>query len=365
MKYNIFKKISFYKFRQYIVENKKIEGIKIINNLFRKKYFRESLSKIQKLTNVKKKLQSIIIINRLLDNRITIIRLKALNSIDIFLWQKMKSDAIYTIIEIINQRRLQLIANAFYTIKNYTIIKIITGLEIINEIFIYKKNKQNYYVLNKLKDLNDFIITKNNIIYLESILFKIILYHKGKTLQKIKTYIEKKKKFQNIYYFYRKNDEYKTKSYVSNKLIKSTSNNSINKNNNNNNNYNNILNKSQDNIISKNTNITLSSKTCISKKNTASKWLNSNKIDNTGNNFKIESNNQRNIIAPSPKDFISFTLNTNNKEKKSEDKIDIDDNDNDNDNKENDDDDIWTINVEKWEANQDIDDSFYKSKNDK
>ena len=162
-----------------------------------------------------------------------------------------------------------------------------------------------------------------------------------------------------------KNDEYKTKSYVSNKLIKSTSNNSINKNNNNNNNYNNILNKSQDNIISKNTNITLSSKTCISKKNTASKWLNSNKIDNTGNNFKIESNNQRNIIAPSPKDFISFTLNTNNKEKKSEDKIDIDDNDNDNDNKENDDDDIWTINVEKWEANQDIDDSFYKSKNDK
>ena len=122
-----------------------------------------------------------------------------------------------------------------------------------------------------------------------------------------------------------------------------------------------MLNKSQDNIIiSKSTNITLSSKTCISKKNTASKWLNNNKIDNTTYNFKIESNNQRKIIAPSPRDFISFTLNTNNKEKKSVEKYDNNDN---NDNKENDDD-IWTINVEKWEANQTIDDSFYKTKND-
>ena len=93
-----------------------------------------------------------------------------------------------------------------------------------------------------------------------------------------------------------------------------------------------------------------------SKNTIAKRWLSHNKIDNTNFNFKMESHFQRKIITPSITDSISFIISKKTKEKKDE----IDDSTE----KENDDE-IWTLNIEKWEANQTVDDSFYKINMDK
>ena len=302
-KLSIHKNNSFFIFKSYIIQNKKIEGIKLIYNLYNKNSIK---GKKFAFRNLK------IYIKKLKYNQIC----KIFNCLIIKKQNKFAFN------------NLRILSNK------------LKGIENINNIFNKKKIIQNINVFNYLVNNDDFIIKKHYINYLVTIIYKFLLYNKGITFQRIKYFSEKKGNF-----YISKNREYKDKLIINNKLNKNITINNFN-----------YINKSQDNIKSNNSSISFYSKktSYIGKANTSKKWTNNKRINNTNFNFRIESKSRK-IISPSPKDFISFSI-PNNKEikKKSKLQYNIDDNQND----EN----IWTINVEKWEINETVDDSFYNIK---
>ena len=245
--------------------------------------------------------------------------------------------------------------NIFLNTKEYALNNIkkylneknkLLGLNTINEIFNFERKKISKNVLMEIKqksnNVYDYII---KIKFLDRVIYKIIICNKIKAMEMIKYFVEKKKIKK---YNTGKNGQYNDKNIINNKLNKNSANNIIK--------YNSI-NKSQDNLISYNTNITLNSKSSshLSKQSTVKKWLNFNKIDNTTYNFKIDSQNNKKKIEPSTQNSISFTISTNKNVKNKS--IDVK---KDNENEEE----IWTINVENWEVNLALEDSFYKKKNE-
>lgn len=351
-KYNSNKDIFIY-LKIYVNEQKKNEGIERFNTFFdnrNKIDINNCYYELKKYYIIKKELKGLEILNKLLLNKIIIIKLEVINSIDTYRLEKMKSKGIIILIDLLNKKRNILIKNIIHKIRNKILwYKIIEGFDKISGIFNKRKNELNSYFINKFKEYDDYIIKIHSLDYLEKILYKIFLFNKGIILGIIKNFSEK-----NIqkYNSNKKIGVYNEKNILNNKLNKSNVYNI----NNNNNKYT-YVNKSQDNIISSCTTVTLSSKNSsnFGKTNIAKRWLSNNKLDNTNFNFKIESNNQRKIIKPSIKDSISFTISKNNIDKKSE---EIDESDTEKYNDEE----IWTINVEKWEVNQAINDSFYQSK---
>ena len=351
-KYNSNKDIFIY-LKIYVNEQKKNEGIERFNTFFdnrNKIDINNCYYELKKYYIIKKELKGLEILNKLLLNKIIIIKLEVINSIDTYRLEKMKSKGIIILIDLLNKKRNILIKNIIHKIRNKILwYKIIEGFDKISGIFNKRKNELNSYFINKFKEYDDYIIKIHSLDYLEKILYKIFLFNKGIILGIIKNFSEK-----NIQKYNSNNKigVYNEKNILNNKLNKSNVYNI----NNNNNKYT-YVNKSQDNIISSCTTVTLSSKNSsnFGKTNIAKRWLSNNKLDNTNFNFKIESNNQRKIIKPSIKDSISFTISKNNIDKKSE---EIDESDTEKYNDEE----IWTINVEKWEVNQAINDSFYQSK---
>ena len=347
----LIKTFPFFQLKKYINENKKNESIERFISFFiniSKNDINYAFLQLKKFSNIKRKIKGTKLLNIILFNRITIIRLKALNCIDIYACKKVKSELINKIIEIINKKKMEIIENTFHELKNSIYyINIIKGFGIIDKIVKIEKNKLNYLFLISLKNIYNYSLKRHNIIFLEGTLYKLLMYRRAKVFIKIKKFSEKNKIIH----------EYNIISKIGNNNEKSIINNKLNKSNNSMFNNKNFINKSHDNIISNNINhnINKNNSSIFTKQNTAKKWLNNNKIDNTTFNFKIDSNYQRKIISPQ-KDFISFTISTNRMDKKPNSNCE---------NKEiENDDEIWTINVEKWEANQSINDSFYKKKND-
>ena len=311
-------KNAFLQLQNYINDNKHIESIERFNIFFnnKKRYQIKNIFLKLKifLDNKKKKIKSIELLNDKLYNKLSSMKKYALNNIKKYIKAK----------------------------------NILVGLNIVNEVFNSGKKKIFKNILMEIKQKSNNVY--NYIIklkFLDRVIYKITLYNKIKAMEMIKIYVEKKKIKK---YNTGKNGQYSDKIIINNKLNKNSANNIIK--------YNNI-NKSQDHLISYSTNITLNSKSSshLSKQSTVKKWLNFNKIDNTTYSFKIDSQNNIKKVEPTTQNSMSFTISTNKNEKKKS--IDVN-KDIENENEEE----IWTINVENWEVNLTLDDSFYKNKNE-
>ena len=357
------KKDVFINFKNYIFHIKKIIGTeKLFNFFFKNSNYQKSnaFMTFKKYINNNKKIEGCKNIFDYLIKKNNLNNQNILDKFKSYINENKKIESIERINIFFNNKEEKEIKNAFFKLKYFSNVKKkFKSIEILYNYLICKLLNIKVYVLNNIihyiNERNNYYIRKEKQFeFLEQVIYKIIIYNKIKAMEMIKIFVEKNKKIKK-YNTNIKKEEYKEKNILNNKLNKSTTTNIII-------NKSNVINKSQDNIISSSTHITLNSKSSsyLSKQNTVKKWINNNKIDNTTFSFKIDSkNNNKNNFEPSTKNFMSFTLSTN-KNEKTEKKSDIVDNNLDNEKE----DEIWTINVEKWEVNQTIDDSFYKNKNE-
>ena len=357
------KKDVFINFKNYIFHIKKIIGTeKLFNFFFKNSNYQKSnaFMTFKKYINNNKKIEGCKNIFDYLIKKNNLNNQNILDKFKSYINENKKIESIERINIFFNNKEEKEIKNAFFKLKYFSNVKKkFKSIEILYNYLICKLLNIKVYALNNIihyiNERNNYYIRKEKQFeFLEQVIYKIIIYNKIKAMEMIKIFVEKNKKIKK-YNTNIKKEEYKEKNILNNKLNKSTTTNIII-------NKSNVINKSQDNIISSSTHITLNSKSSsyLSKQNTVKKWINNNKIDNTTFSFKIDSkNNNKNNFEPSTKNFMSFTLSTN-KNEKTEKKSDIVDNNLDNEKE----DEIWTINVEKWEVNQTIDDSFYKNKNE-